>query len=169
MSVFIRILLLYLRAHHAWPWYGETLHQAVIEAVDQEGADVPAELLVTIAQHESDFEPAAVSWRSHGMRTDLIWDPDLGRQPPDRPSTCGYLQAMSPDRATCANIIADHGGMPAGAQELREWSRMCHGDLGCVARGHAGGSACAKSRRACSKAARKISDHFVRATRSLQR
>lgn len=167
---FLRIALLFWRAHLAWPDYPpERVMEATIAAVIYETPDLPAEFLLTIAQHESDFQPGAVSWRwRNGKRADLVWTA-MSAQPPDRPATCGYLQAMARDRAECAAIIADHGGMPAGVQELQEWSRMCRGDLGCIARGHAGGSRCAWDRRRCGRAARRISDHFVRATRMLQR
>lgn len=160
-----RILTLLFLARHAWPGYSNaTLYSVVSEAVAAETREVPAELLIVIAQHESDFEPTAVSWRAHGKRVDLVWNVGRGRHPPNRALVCGLVQAMGRDRADCAAIIADLGGLTTGVRELTEWYQLCRGDLGCMARGHAGGYACARSRARCSRPARKISDHFARMT-----
>lgn len=165
----LRIILLVLRTHAVWPSYpDDTVRRVVLEAVASETLSVPAEFLVVVAQHESDFEPGAVSWVQHRKRVDLVWT-ETSRQPPNTRSTCGLVQAMAASRADCAAVIADHGGMTRGASELAEWAHTCHGDLGCIARGHAGGTACARRRSACSRAARKISDYFVAATRRLRR
>jgi hypothetical protein len=106
-------------------------------------------ILVAVAEHESDLEPCAVSFRAAGRRVDVVaprcWvDP---RWP--RPYVCGYLQAMYGDANTCGRAMRLDGAMRAGALELLEWAATCRGDAACVLRGHAGGTACALDARAC--------------------
>lgn len=139
----LRFLLLYFAAHRAWPDYeAEKLAAACAMAVEIEDvAGVPAPLLLAIAQHESDLEPGAVSWRdAAGRRHDrvLVTNETIKIA---GPLVCGYLSAMARDGFDCSMMIETTGGMLRGALEIREWLDTCRGDVRCALSGHAGGNA----------------------------
>lgn len=100
---------------------------------------IPAPLLAAIAEHESKLYPNTVTYTRDGERVDLVWD---GRAALPPFVFCGYLSAMSSPEL-CRAMIADDGGMAAGASELVLWMGTCRGDVRCALRGHAGGTACA--------------------------
>lgn len=97
---------------------------------------VPVPLLSAVAQHESDRRPDIVSYRENGKTVSRTYA--TVRAWPRR-AVCGYLQAMASTRDACARMIAEDGGMLAGAREIAEWMRMCRGELACALSGHAGG------------------------------
>lgn len=135
--------------HALWPSYDtHKLASVAALAVEVEGeTGIPAELLVAIAQHESDFEARAVSYVAGGTRRDVVLRDD---QAPSRGTVYGYLQAMCTD-ATCARELDRDGAMRAGAAEIVEWLDTCHGDIACAMRGHAGGTRCALDARTCKR------------------
>lgn len=162
MLSWLRVIILIARAHALWPSIPiRQLAAASYVAVAAEIHDVPSEILLAIAQHESDLEPNAVSWRSDGRTVSLLW---TTQRLPSK-IVCGYVQAMSTP-ASCRAMIAVDGGMRAGAAELVEWLTTCHGDLRCALRGHAGGTACAL-RGECSPAAATFARHFYDVGREL--
>lgn len=156
MTTFFRVLGLAWHALHAWPEASPAdVMRASVAAVAQESDELPSEVLFSIAQHESDLKPNAVSFIKDGHRVDLLW---TTQALPSR-VVFGYLSAMgSPDVARAA-IVAD-GGMRAGADELREWLGTCRGDLRCALRGHAGGTACALDEASCTASARAFARLF---------
>jgi hypothetical protein len=150
---FLRVLALVARAHALWPAAPlEHVTAAACAAVRAEGGGVPAEILLAIAQHESDLRPVAVSWRNgDGQRVDILWS-DAGvhdhderahentrtdtaiyvrapasiRQasPPARGAlACGLLSTIAPGRARCAELLDPDVAMAAGVAELGEWLR----------------------------------------------
>lgn len=162
LSKLIHMLMLIAHARQLWPAMPIVrVVRASYVAVAAETHGVPAEILLGIAEHESDLQPNAVSWLAAGRRVDMLW---IGQPLPPR-EVCGYEQAMSTP-ASCRAMIAVDGGMRAGAAELVEWLTTCHGNLRCALRGHAGGTACAL-RGECSPAAATFARHFYDVGREL--
>ncbi len=136
-------IVLAVHAHAAWPAAPlERVAVASAAAVFAETDQVPAELLVAIAQHESDLEPRAVSWRRRGeTRVDILWV-DGGRQPPATgPLACGLVSAIAPDRASCAKLLDPTAAMAAAVAELAEEIQRCRGSMRCALSCYAGGNA----------------------------
>lgn len=141
----------------------ERIAMATYFAVMAETDQVPAELMLAIAHHESDLRPNAVSFVRAGRRVDVLWNlvsPIPGRV------VCGYLQAMA-TRDQCAAAVATDGAMTIGRDELALWSATCRGDQACVLRGHAGGTACSRDQRACSTHALAFARLFLARARRL--
>lgn len=161
----IRVLLLALRLTRAYP--DQPIDRAVVAsywAVQAETASVPAEVLLAIAEHESDLRPDAVSWVAGGRRHDSPPE-KLPARLPTR-VVCGYLSAMgTPD--LCRRESAIDGGMRLGALELGLWSATCRGDIACVLRGHASGTACALDAARCSDNAAAFARLFLARARRL--
>lgn len=139
MMTIARVLILLVHTHALWPDapIARSLPavSAAVEAADE--YHVPAELLVAIAHHESDFVPTAVSWRdASGQRRDVL---EVPAQLP-RGAVCGYMQTIAADRLGCIEATTPIGGMRAGARELVEWLGTCRGDLHCALVGYAGGN-----------------------------
>ena len=76
-------------------------------------------LMLGIAAIESDFDPAAVS------------DPHRGW-----PRFCGVMQTIARDEAECAAQGRLDVGYRVGGAELRQWARICRGDVMCILLGH---------------------------------
>lgn len=136
---------------------------ATYHALRAETERVPAEVMLAIAHHESDLRPNAVSFVRAGKRVDVLWD---GAAPLPPRVVCGYLQAMA-SPAECRAMVTHDGGMLAGSLELRTWSGTCRGDLACVLRGHAGGTACSRDAGACTSHARAFAALFLARARRL--
>ena len=98
--------------------------------------NVPAEILVAVAEHESDGRPDIVSWREGGVTYSMPFE-KMEKWP--HHAVCGYLQAMASTRDACRRMIDALGGMLAGAAEIATWLRTCRGELACALSGHAGG------------------------------
>lgn len=163
----IRALLLALKIHAVWPGYPADRVIAVARAaVAAETSAIPAEVLVAIAQHESDFEPTAVSWRERERaRVDILWTD----QPLPTSVVCGYLQAAG-GAGACRTAIAADGAMAMGAAELGVWvrSRLSAGSLRVALAGYAGGVAGARAARAGTDAlAVRFADLFIARARRL--
>lgn len=101
----------------------ELLEDAITAALGVETPDVPAELLLALAWHESRFEP--------GLRTGKV---------------CGALQVVPAEvgerdaRDACHRWSQDTWqGFEAGAKELRIWLKHAHGDMAIALRGRACG------------------------------
>lgn len=164
ISTALQVIALTARMLHLFP--GATPDRALATARAavrvEELHGLPAEMLVAIAEHESDLRPNAVSYVRAGARVDILWN--SSRPLPSR-VVCGYLQAMA-SPSECAAMIAVDGGMSAGAAELAQWMTTCRGDLRCALRGHAGGTACAL-RSSCSGPAAAFARLFYRRAVSL--
>ncbi len=134
----VRLALLVLNAHAVWPTEPiDRVSAAASAAVDAETADVPAELLLGISEHESDLRPNTVSYVVGGRRLDNLWT-NLWA-PPDRLATCGYGQTVARGRAECAAAIV--AGMRPMVAELEEELASCRGDMRCALSCYAGGNA----------------------------
>lgn len=164
IAILFRALVLFSHARAAWPAVpADRVLAASLAAAAAETPAIAGELLLAIAAHESDLRPNAVSWRLPGApRVDLVWDQ---RSPLPPRVVCGYLSAMA-TAGSCAAMVARDGGMRAGAAELEEWAATCGGDVACVVRGHAGGTACAVHDR-CSDDARAFARLFLGNARRL--
>lgn len=161
----LRVILLIMRLHAMWPDAPLVdLIAATRSAVAVESPIISAELLLSIAQHESDFKANAVSWRADGRTVSILWN---GKSAVPRKIVCGFIQAMGTPE-TCRREIDRDGVMRAGVEELREWATTCHGDVACIVRGHAGGTQCAVTG-ACSSKARAFSALFIENARRLTR
>lgn len=82
-AALLRVLVLAAHAHAAWPTMPiERVVRASYVAVATETDAVPAEILLAIAEHESDLRPNVVSYcEADGHRVDILWEPvnsDLG-------------------------------------------------------------------------------------------
>jgi hypothetical protein len=135
----VRTLILLAHVHATWPDAPIERAAPAVAAAVQVGEEtgLPPEVLVAIAHHESDFQPAAVSWRAaNGQRLDRLAVPDVL----PRGAVCGYLQSMTTTRLGCLEATTPIGGMRAGARELVEWLGACRGDLRCALVGYAGGN-----------------------------
>jgi hypothetical protein len=160
----LRVFFLVLRFGQVFP--GAPLERVIVasvHAVRAESDGVPAEVLLAIAEHESDLQPNAVSYVSRGRRVDLLWD---GASPLPGRIVCGYLSAMGTP-ARCRETIQFDGAMTHGAAELQLWMGTCRGDVGCALRGHAGGTACARDVLRCSPNARTFAAMFLGRARRL--
>lgn len=163
----IRVLLLALKVHLLWPGYpADRVIAAARAAAAAETESLPAEILVAIAQHESDLEPTAISWRgSSGVRVDILW---TDQHLPTR-VVCGYLQAAG-DSGACRAAIAADGAMAMGAVELGVWARspLSRGSLRVALAGYAGGVAGARAAREGNDAlAVRFADLFIARARRL--
>lgn len=171
IAVLLRALALAARAHVAWPAQPlDRVAAAALAAARAERPDVPAELLLAIAEHESDLEPNAVSWRdASGNRVDILWSGDRSRLLRARAIVCGYVQA-SVGVQECAKAIERDGAMAIGARQLALWMRspLCAGSLRCALAGYAGG---VRGARAASEGSEtlavRFADLFLARARSL--
>lgn len=137
---------------------------ASYHAVQAETSLVPAEVLLAIAEHESDLRPDAMSWVSGGRRHDSPPERLPAHLPPR--VVCGYLSAMgTPD--ICRREMARDGAMRHGTSELELWGATCRGDMRCMLRGHASGTACALDARRCSRDALAFARLFLARARRL--
>lgn len=142
MSAIVRAIALMWRIHQLYP--SAPIVRVVIVsyvAVRAETRAVPAELLVVIAEHESDLRPRAVSWRHRGgKRVDKVVDSPCDI--PERgPMACGLVQTIARDRAGCVQLLDPTAAMAAGAAELTEELHACRGAMFCALSIYAGGGA----------------------------
>ena len=99
----------------------------LMASVAADVADVPVELLLSVAWHESRYQPDA--------RT---------REPGGRWS-CGVM-TPEPHRGDCTSVeLSLLGGYLNGARHLRVWLDLCGGDQTCALRAYAGGFALVRS------------------------
>jgi hypothetical protein len=140
MNLIIRVVLLIARTHAAFPAQPiERVAVAAIAAARAETPDAPAEVLLAIADHESDLQPRAVSWRGRGgQRVDILWDDRRG-PPGGAGLACGLVQTVAHTRAACAELLDPITAMRAGAAELGEWLSASGGNLRVALAGYAGG------------------------------
>ncbi len=138
----LRTLVLIARVHALWPDMPlERVAVAAAAAVRAETDAVRAELLLALAQHESDLEHRAVSWTACGQRVDRLWA-DQASQPPARgPLACGLTSAIAQDRASCAALMDPARAMRAAVTEIKEALAACRGAMGCALASYAGGNA----------------------------
>lgn len=128
MTHILRIFSLITKLHTLTPQTPlDRVIPAVIAAVSQEIPErgITAELLLVIAQHESDLEPRAVSFRAQatGHRVDLrSW----ANQSIPNQAACGLTQtiAYSPDR--CKWLMSPDHAMQAVVIELLEELQACY-------------------------------------------
>ncbi len=142
MTTLVRALALMLRVHQLYP-SAPIARVAVVSyvAVRAETHAIPAEILVAIAEHESDLQPHAVSWRKPGQkRVDRIVD-NLSDIPERESLACGLVQSIARDRESCAALLDPETAMAAGAAELTEELRACRGAMFCALAIYAGGVA----------------------------
>jgi soluble lytic murein transglycosylase-like protein len=171
IAALIRCLALAARAHAAWPEYSiADVTAASCAAVGAADPGVPAELLLAIAQHESDLHPNAVSWvATSGRRVDILWTRD--RAPPENKAlACGYGQTIVHTSRACADVIADHGGLVTAEHELAAWLRspLSGGSLRVALGGYAGGIAGARAaREGIDALAVRFADLFIARARRL--
>lgn len=139
ITILFRTLVLFVHAHALWPAapVDRVLAASYVAAASETHA-VPAEFLLAIAQHESDLQPSAVSWRFHGApRVDIAWD---GIAPiPRGGMACGLVSSIAPDRPTCAALLEPARAMAAGVAELAEELDRCRGVMACALSIYAGG------------------------------
>lgn len=142
IATIIRCIALAARAHTAFPDQPlDRVTTASCAAVEADAELAPT--LLAIAEHESDLEPTAVSWRdSSGRRVDRVVHSEVDRLwVPRGTSTCGLVQSVATDRASCLALLDPIAAMRAGAAELRAWLEYSRGDLLVALGGYSGGTA----------------------------
>lgn len=147
-------LALVVRAHAVYPNANPgALVRASWEAVGHATDETSAELLLAIAEHESDLQPCAVSYVANGTRHDMVAPGCEVSATYPLPVVAGYLQATFHDRAAARDAMRLDGAMAEGVRQLAECAADCarwgmH-DESCMLREYAGGVACALDARAC--------------------
>lgn len=141
LAALVRALALACRVHVAWPGADMGLVGAASwAAVRAETPEAPAELLVAIAQHESDLQPRAVSWvADNSQRVDRLWIDEASRPPPRGQLACGLVSTIASTRDGCAVLLDPDEAMRAGARELAEHRGLCRRSLRCALSSYAGG------------------------------
>ena len=106
-----------------------------IAAASASDPAVPAELLLAIAEVESDLDPTWVSRLEDGVRVTARW---RSRSPAGLgPRFCGPLQTQA--KWSWSACVAQRNlvlGYRLGAEEIRSWLAATHGDLAAALRGH---------------------------------
>lgn len=162
-------------AHAMWPWYpSELVQRAAEHAIEAATSRVDAATLVRVTEHESSFEPDAVTYTTRDARGSHRHDGTLrdGRALPAM-VFCGYVQALM-TLDDCRREASKDGAMRAGMAELTEWADTCshhfvgEAALACTMRGHAGGTACALDEKRCKPNQRAFARMFVEGARRLR-
>lgn len=94
---------------------------------------VDADLLLSIAHHESRYDISEVTW-----------EPPAPKDPKRRPRwSCGVMTPKPMhDRKLCLeNTRSALAGYMAGAEHLREWLQLCNQNVDCALRGYGGKAA----------------------------
>ncbi len=169
MTIFVHVVILALRSHAAWPDAPiDRVVAASSAAVRAETSAAPAELLMAIAQHESDLEPRTVSWRrGGGKRVDRIVT-SVEEVPSTGPLACGLVSTIASTRDACAELLDPDRAMAAGAAELGEHAAACRGSVRCQLASYAGGSAGVRAWRAHARTSATIfAEAFIRRAEQL--
>lgn len=141
IAAVMHAIALFVSAHLAYPAAPlDRLGVAVLAAAAGETERVPAELLIAIAEHESDLRPGAVSWRrADGRRVDKVVENPV--EIPDGVAACGLVQTVARGRAACARLLVPGLGIAAGVAELEAELAACRGVMACALAIYAGGRA----------------------------
>lgn len=108
----------------------------VMAAAVASTTDVPTEVLIAIAWHESRLDPTATSYVSGGRRTGRRW-PSRDRAAGDGPRFCGVMQvAAGSSWDDCLALRPLDVAYRRGREILSSWLRAADGDMAAALRGY---------------------------------